>query len=259
MSTEENNQFNLGSENFGLPGDYFERSAASIVNKIEWTEEHKAYPHLLALRNKKVFALPSGYFAGSASRLELLDFPVLLALPKQQTFKTPSNYFDTAEVSVLSKAMREETDELAAFSRLHSIRKQNPFSVDETYFTVNEKLLTTLLEPDHKPARIIDLFFSRTSYVAAALLMIGLGLWLYSIYVRPVQQQQDCGTMACVDKTDLLKARNLEGLDNDELYELVNPKELEKKLETGSQGPVNSRQTDSSARDGAMDELIEEI
>jgi hypothetical protein len=58
----ENNENNGGPNNFGLPEDYFKKSAGSIMNKIEWLEEHKAYPNLTGLKKESGFVVPALYF-----------------------------------------------------------------------------------------------------------------------------------------------------------------------------------------------------
>lgn len=256
MSNNENNPFANQSGNFGLPGDYFQKSARSIFNKIEWEDEHKAYPGLLSLRGKHGFLVPVHYFEHGEEKLEFLNYPTLASVSKQNSFSVPEGYFEGAEMKEFLNVMTDQSDELAGLAVLSAIEKKNSFVVSDDYFAVNEKLLTTYLQ-SNKSARLFDLFFSRASYVAAALFVMSLGLWLYSMYVRPVNQMQDCGTMACVDKADLVKARNLENLDSDELYELVNPGDLEKTLDNKTNKPT--KHVDSSQNVPLTDELIDDI
>lgn len=258
MSTGQNNQFEHNEGNFGLPDDYFKKSANSIINRIAWEEEHHVFPALLKFKDKSGFTLPPGYFENNEHKLELTEVPTLQAISKTNPFKVPEGYFNQLEVSQLSTVMLDAPDELTAFKTLASVKKQNNFHVDEAYFEVNEKLLITLLKPE-KSARIIDLFFSRSSYVAAAMLVTALGLWLYSIYIHPAQELKDCGTMACVDRVDLIKNKNLENLDNDELYELIDAGELEKKLDIKKAEPGTKQKRDSSINDFSVDELLDEI
>jgi hypothetical protein len=258
MSVEQNNQFENNEGSFGLPNDYFKKSAGSIMNKIEWEEEHKAYPSLRQLKSSSPFIVPDNYFALNETLLELTGFPVLKTIAKTNAFKIPDAYFESAEVKELAGVMLDETNELATFEKLGAIKKQNCFKVDEAYFDVNEKLLITLLKPE-KSARIVDLFFLRRSYVAAAMLLTALGLWLYAIYLRPVQKLKDCGTIACVDRMDLMKNKNLESLDNEELYELIDAGELEKKLEKKNSSSSTNKQQDSSLNNLTVDELMDEI
>lgn len=258
MNQEQNNQFKNNEGSFGLPDDYFKKSTGSIMNRIEWEEEHKAYPNLIKLKDNSVFTIPSNYFVLNETLLELTDFPILKTISKTNSFKIPDAYFELAEVKELAVVIQGETNELAGFEKLGAVKKVNCFKVDEAYFEVNEKLLNTLLKPE-KSARIIDLFFSRRSYIAAAMLITALGLWFYAIYIRPAQELKDCGTIACVDRVDLMKNKNLENLDNDELYELIDAGELEKKLNKKDASPSINKQKDSSLNNLSVDELIDEI
>jgi hypothetical protein len=85
-----------------------------------------------------------------------------------------------------------------------------------------------------------------------------LGIWLYNFYFTPVAVK-DCGTMACVDKIDLLKVKHLEGLDNDELYELVNSKKLEQKLEKKPNKNSEKQDSVNELDERVTDALLEEI
>src|SRR4051812_4242512 len=105
----ENNDFNTEPNNFGLPEGYFERSANSLFNKIEWLEEHKEFTHLSELRNlvNSGFIVPLNYFDKSESDLELIAYPDLL---KQKSsvpngFIVPENYFEDAEVNELTEVL----------------------------------------------------------------------------------------------------------------------------------------------------------
>ncbi|HOZ86765.1 MAG TPA: hypothetical protein PL029_03355 [Bacteroidia bacterium] len=251
MSNEFDNTAFNGNPEFGLPDGYFQKSAGSVFNRIEWLEEHKDLPALSAARNKDLFTVPRGYFAAAEEKLELLDCPVLLASGKKSGFTVPADYFNEAEVTELSKVMG------ATESALDFISRQNNFSVKPGYFEQNEKRLQNLLLNQDKPARVLFLFNTKAWMAAAALLVLALGFWMYDFYFVPAAAK-DCGTMACIDRADLLKSKNLEALENEELYELVNTKKLEQELEKKS-APTQQDKKSDSLRDEALDELLDEI
>lgn len=141
---------------FNVPENYFQKSALSIFNKIEWQEEHQEFPNLLKHKNSTVFGLP------------------------------------------------------------------------ENYFEENEARLNTLLEPKTK---VISLFSHKMWYAAAATLVIALGFWAYDSYFSPAQKIEDCKTLACVDQNDLLKS-NIDMLDYDDLYNMVDLSKLEQSLDS---------------------------
>jgi hypothetical protein len=251
MSNESDNTAFNGNPDFGLPEGYFQRSAGSVFNRIEWLEEHKDLPALSAASNTGVFTVPLGYFAAAEEKLELLDCPVLLASDKQNGFAVPADYFNEAEVTELSKVMG------ATESPLDFVSRQNNFVVKPGYFEQNEKRLQDMLLKQHKPARVLLLFKTKAWMAAAALLVVAIGFWMYAFYFAPAAEK-DCGTMACIDRADLLKSKNLEALENEDLYELVNTKKLEKELEKKSIPTQQDKKSDS-LRDEALDELLDEI
>ena len=67
-------------------------------------------------------------------------------------------------------------------------------------------------------------------FAAAAVLTIVFSLWIYNAYFNQTEIiDGDCNTLACIEKRELLKYK-LENLENEELYELVNTKQLEERL-----------------------------
>ncbi len=253
----ENNNLNSEPNKFGLPQGYFQNSANSIINKIEWLEEHKEFPFLAKLKKESGFVVPNDYFAASEHELELIDYPKLNALNKINAFKTPANYFDELEEKQFVKFFTESENE-NSFELLNSIPKQANFKVKDNYFGSSaEKISTTLLN-EKKGGRIIKLLSPKIYYAAAAILTITLGLWFYDHYFM-IEETKDCGTLACVDKVDLLKTKNLENIDNDQLYELVDTKKLEEKLENKTNTKPNKEDIDTSLNNVSVDDLLDEI
>lgn len=253
----ENKNFNSEPTNFGLPRGYFQNSANSIFNKIEWIEEHKEFPALEKLKKQSGFIVPDGYFTDNENKLELINYPTLNSLNKINVFKTPVNYFEGLEEKLFVQSYIDSEFE-SSFKKLNVIPKQNNFKVDEDYFISLEKKVTTALLNEKKGGRVVKLFSPKMYYAAAAVLTITLGLWFYNHYFK-VDEVKDCGTLACVDKIDLLKTKNLESLDNDQLYELVDTKKLEEKLENKSNSKTNKKDVDTSLKNVSTDELLDEI
>lgn len=262
FENNENNELNREPNKFGTPEGYFKKSAGSIIQKIEWIEEHKAYPLLGALKKESGFVVPQKYFIDSESKLELLEFPTLFSLNRINKFKTPANYFEELETLQLSNLLIDEENELKAFEKLNAIKKQNSFKVDDKYFTTSKDKLIAAVLNEKKEAKVIKLFSAKIWYAAAAMLTITLGLWVYNQYYK-VEELKDCGTLACVDKTDLVKTKNLEALDNDQLYELVDTKKLEEKLknksEDKSENKNDKKDLDTSLKNVSQEDLLDEI
>jgi hypothetical protein len=262
FENNENKDLNKEPNKFGLPKGYFDNSANSIIQKIEWIEEHKAYPFLSKLKKQSGFVVPTEYFSENESKLELLDFPTLFSLNRTNNFKTPANYFEELESLQFSNLLIDEEKELEAFEKLNAIKKQNNFKVDENYFNASTEKLTTAVLSEKKEAKVIKLFSPKVWYAAAAVLTITLGLWVYNQYYK-VEEFKDCGTLACVDKFDLVKSKNLEALDNDELYELVDTKKLEEKLnnkaDNKSENKNNEKDLDTSLKNVSQEDLLDEI
>lgn len=274
-----NNHKNNKQSKFGLPDGYFQKSAATTFNKIEWQDEHKEFVNLLNYKNKSGFIVPANYFNRSETKLELLEFERLNSLNKKNVFNVPDGYFKHNSITLgLNTTKRTGTlsevkvlisgNELSEFPTLASQKKQNKFSVPANYFESVAKRVVTLIEVEVSSAtsKVINLFSAKTWYSVAALLVIALGLWMYNSYYK-LAPVNDCGTLACVDKIDLIKAKYLEidNVESEELYKLVNTKKLEENLEkkSGSTNSTNStknkQNTDSSLNSVSTDELLDEL
>ncbi|PBQ31265.1 hypothetical protein CNR22_05630 [Sphingobacteriaceae bacterium] len=254
IDKDENNQFNDLPGNFGLPEGYFQKSAGSIMNKIEWQEEHKKFPRLSALKNVNAFAVPENYFSENEHQLELMDYPALKKLERVNAFSVPQNYFAELEVIELAKVLVNEEN---VFPILQSFDKKNNFVIPENYFEKTEKLISEKVDPK-KRAKVISLFTKKVSLAAAAMFVVVIGLWLYNFYFVPIEPV-DCGTIACLDKQDIVKSKSIESLDDDQLYDLVDPSALEKKLDAKKADEVKDKSQDSSINNLLEEEDLEDI
>ena len=95
-------------------------------------------------------------------------------------------------------------------------------------------------------------------YSVAALLVIVLGLWVYNTYYK-MAEVNDCGTLACIDKIDLVKAKHLENIDTEELYKLVNTKKLEENLASASASTTTTQNADTSSNTSSTNDLLDEL
>ncbi|MDI9339569.1 MAG: hypothetical protein QM534_03280 [Sediminibacterium sp.] len=226
-----------GKQGFSTPSDYFTSTSGNILNKLLWLEEHKAYPILSASKGKTGFVVPDGYFEGVTVKTEMLPYQKLYEVHgKNGHFVLPDQYFE--QLPPVSPV-------------LYGIEKVNPFEVPAGYFQKNEERL--------KPkGRVVSLFPRRIQYSIAAIMVICLGIWLFQALSDKIDTEKDCGTLACVDKKEILESHDLQTADEDKLYDIVNVKALEEKLKE-EKTPVNGKSSHDSvlieAAEDAMDEL----
>lgn len=206
---------------FNLPNDYFSAFKQKISDRILREDELKEFPVLKSISDTG-FIVPESYFETISRKTELLTYPTLSDIEKnkENRFEVPEGYFGNNS---------EQLNKLVSGSSiLHSVRKPG-FDVPSDYFEQHKKRISEKL---HTPQEtiIIRIFKRKTFYAAAALLVICFGVWLYKFRNNPDDlMPEDCRTLACIEKRELLKFK-LQHLETDELYELVNPEELERKL-----------------------------
>ena len=232
------------------------------MNKIAWQDEHKEFAFLLKLKralsaNHCGFVVPQDYFGLNAGNLDIVTYSELYKVKNKPVFTVPSDYFEKAEVSELAKVISDSEDELHSFTQLNWLKYKAGFVIPANYFEKNKSQLNSNLVKK-EVGRIIHLFTKRLAFAAAAIVVLSLGFWIFSFYFTTIEVK-DCGTMACIDKNDLVKTKNLENLDNDELYELVNSSKLEKKLEAKEIKKENKKTTDSDFKNLSAEDLLDEM
>lgn len=221
-----NNNNNIPNS-FDLPEDYFKRSKAGILHKIEWAQEHETYPLLSALNKEHGFVVPNNYFDASASKLELLNTPVLAHTAKQNSFDVPADYFENNRSKLISNI--EGADELSAYPTLTNIEKVNPFVTSENYFETS-KQTTIQRNTNEGGAKIISLGRKPLWFAAAAMLTIVFSVWIYNSFVKQPISTDDCTTLACLEKREVIKYK-LDNFDTEEIMDAaVDLDQLEKSL-----------------------------
>lgn len=256
MSDPKNSPQNNPKEQFHVPKGYFEKSGLRLFNKIDCIEELKDFPLLSNLKKENVFVTPDEYFQKSALQLELIEFEKLSGLSKLQVFDIPNHYFDQKAGAIIDELL-PLNNVSKYYSELNQISKANVFETPPNYFDARkERILNTLKEK--KSAKIFHLSFGQASMAAAAILIISLGFWFYPEQEKIVSPD-DCDTLACIEKRELLQSKQIENLDDDELFELVNPAKLEQKLNPMNKSDNSAKKKDSSDAHKISDELLDEI
>jgi hypothetical protein len=178
---------------------------------------------------------------------------------KSNKFGLPSNYFSEASNSITNKI--EWLDEHKAFKILNSNNNKIAFKIPENYFEKNEKNLkinSIGILKNRQQKKDVTL---KISYAIAALLILTLSFFIYTTILNKTEFK-NCGSLACIDKTELLKSNHLENIENDELYELVDQKKLEEKLKNKLDEKsiqLNKSNLDTDINNYNQQEFLDEI
>ena len=81
---------NTKGNGFGVPGSYFNNSAAGISHRIACSAELKGFTRLQALKGKFPFQVPDGYFENEKE----VKFAAKFEISGGQPFTIPADYFD---------------------------------------------------------------------------------------------------------------------------------------------------------------------
>lgn len=214
--------------------------------KIELAEELKEFKILSSIDKTLPFTTPENYFTSNEVKSELSVYPKLSAVKKQNTFSTPELYFENSAEAI--KVKIEAAEELKAYPTLYSVNKENSFVAPQNYFEgLSHKLREEIVETKEESStvKILHLVFNRkTAYAIAAMLVISLGIYVYDSGEETVEG--NCGTLACIDKSEIFKGNQLLNMDEDALMEMVNTEKLSKNLEENlkESGKESDKQTE---------------
>lgn len=183
--------------------------------------------------DKNGFGVPGSYFGDSARAIrhriecldELQDLVYLTALRNKNPFVVPEGYFE-------EKAAKIKTS-LPAYRS----GKPGPGGDGE-----NQRSAEGKLHHRRGSAKVLPLFVKRWRVAVAAALIVAAGLWFYR-FMAP-QQKDDCNTIACLDRIELLGSPAVEHLSDEDLIQLIDAESLEKELFELPQGQEKPGETD---------------
>lgn len=226
--------FNKGNKgSFGMPADYFASFEGKLKEKMELADELNAFPLLASLQKKNVFTFPVDYFAQAEQSLELVTYPHLQSIVKPLAKDLDEAY--TKQLAASLNYRISVVDELKPYQTLYAMDKTRVFSVADGYFdTVAERVKARIFSADKIQQSVLDrildvVFGKRTAWAFGLALIIGL-----AVYFRPEQESMqagnDCKTLACLEKHEILENKAISSLDEDQLIDLVDVNSLGKQL-----------------------------
>jgi hypothetical protein len=180
------------------------------------------------------FSLPPGYEESTRKKIsdrilnleEIRDCKNLSDLHGIHFFITPDHYF-------------EETTEVRSVISVLQHDKGTSFVLPEDYFLEKNYTLPSA-------AKVIS-FRGLATWAAAALLVLSAGFWIWTAY-KPVPQEVDCETLACVERADVLKSGELENLNDDDLLQLINDEEIDKSFDAPNQSAGDTSKGEDGER-----------
>ncbi len=236
MKNEENSKPKKNENNpFSLPDGYFDSFSQKMMHKIELAEELKEFKLLSSIDKKLPFVTPDNYFAHIEVKNELAAYPKLSSVKTENGFVVPELYFETSAKTITNKI--ELTEELS-----HRMRAG------------------MFIEQGHESGviKILHLVFSKkTAYAIAAMLVISLGLYFYNSGEETVIA--DCGTLACMDKKEILKSDQVSNMDEESLMKLVDPVQLSKNLKEAAKSSDKKDETNYILENADVNDVADEI
>lgn len=265
---DETNDFSFndkGKNPFGMPSDYFNSFEDKLKKRLEAENELVEFPLLSSISKTNTFSLPENYFSQSELALEhkteLADYKKLSSIPTAKFKTIDTEYEQTLLTSI--KYRVEVIEELKPYFTLYAIDKTNPFTVNEDYFeniadNVKEKIFSTKTQQSSVFETIIDFVFGKKmAYAFGLALMCVLGI-LYFNKTTTISTN-DCKTLACLEKNEIVNHNLINNFDDEQLFDLVNIKTLNTQL-NNTTAKTDSTQKEEYILDNVnTDQLIEEL
>ncbi len=254
-----------GKNPFGMPLDYFASFEDKLKKKMELENELSEFPLLSSIQKTNAFQTPVDYFTKSENALEhALE---LVSFQKLQSIKTPdfadleTDYIRELNVSLVAKI--ELADELKSYSTLYALDKVNSFAVSDNYFEdlhlrVKERIYSEKHLSVSVFEKILDFVFGKKIAFSFGLaLVISLSIYFYQDSKNSLMTN-NCQTLACLEKQEILNDKSVNNFDEDQLMDLVNVKSLDKQLKAET-SLTDTLQQEFILNNINTDQLLEEL
>lgn len=255
-----------GKNPFGLPSDYFSSFEDKLKKRLENENELSEFPLLSSIAKINSFSTPDNYFSISQNKLEhaaeLASYISLLSIKQQVFSELDKNYVDAFKESLQSKI--ELVEELKAYNVLYTLNKEKSFIVPDNYF---EDLSLRIKDRIHvaKQANVslldnvLDFLFGKKFALSFGLvIVIGLSIFFYQISKSNVELN-DCQTLACLEKHDILNDKSISNFDEEQLMDLVDVNSLGKQLQKETLATDSLQQEEFILDNVDTDQLLEEL
>lgn len=254
-----------GKNPFGMPLDYFASFEDKLKKKMELENELSEFPLLSSIQKTNAFQAPADYFTISENTLEhTLE---LVSFQKLQSIKTPdfadleTDYVKQLNTSLVAKI--ELADELKSYSTLYALDKVNSFAVSDNYFEdLHLKIKEKIHVEKHSSVSIFDtvidfVFGKKIAFSFGLALVIGLSIYFYQDSKNSLMTN-NCQTLACLEKQEILNDKSVNNFDEDQLMDLVNVKSLDKQLKAET-SLTDTLQQEFILNNINTDQLLEEL
>jgi len=136
---------------------------------------------------------------------------------KNSGFGMPDGYFDSFDARLMKKIEMQE--ELSEFPTLSSIKKENPFFVDASYFEDLPSIIADKIHTQKAGLNWLDKLKSILFRPAFAL-SFGIALIVTVVFVYKSQSivtEEVCNDLACLSKEEILNSKDFGALTVEEL------------------------------------------
>lgn len=254
-----------GKNPFGMPSDYFASFEDKLKKKMESENELSEFPVLSSLQKINAFQAPADYFSKSENAIEhaveLASYQKLQSIKTSDFADLESDYVKELNTSLVVKI--ELADELKTYNTLYTLDKVNSFTVSDNYFEdlhlrVKEKIYSEQNSSVSVFEKVIDFVFGKKiAFSFGLVLVIGLSIYFYQDSKNSLMTN-NCQTLACLEKQEILNDKSVNNFDEDQLMDLVNVKSLDKQLKSET-SLADTLQQEFILNNINTDQLLEEL
>lgn len=267
FDSDPENPFEQNGKNpFGLPMDYFSSFEDKLKKRLETEPELSEFPLLSKISKVNSFSTPDNYFSVSQNKLEHvveLTSYVSLQSIKHHTF----NELDKDYAVALNKSLQYKIDlaeELKSYNFLYNLNKEKSFFVPDDYFeNLSLRIKANIHEVKQTRVALIDkaldfIFGKRFALSFGFVVIVGFLVVFYKMSTSNVEPN-DCQTLACLEKHEILNDKSINNLDEEQLMDLVDVNSLGEQLQNESL-PIDTLQQEEFILDNVdTDQLLEEL
>jgi len=189
----------------------------------------------LGLSQNDLPSLNDDSFNKMNSEEELNEFKILKEISKKKFLQQDNSLKEFWDKSLFDIQKKIEVhDEVKQYSHLSNLYAKKIFYTPENYFDeLSYNIKNRLNTPEDsylKKLYVFSLISNNAMRYTFSLLLVLVFTGIYILNQNNVVHQNDCQSLSCIEKNEIMDATIIQNFSNEQLYELLDEQQMEDEL-----------------------------
>lgn len=206
-------------------------SSSNINEQDNLSDNLKA----LGLSENDLTSFSDHNFHKMNSEEELNEFKILKNIPKKNFLQQDDSFAEFWDKSLFDIQKKMEVhEEIKQYSHLSNLYAKKVFYAPENYFDkISYNIKKRLSSPEDsyfKNLNVFSLISGNTKKYGFSLLLILVFTGIYILNKNHIVPQNDCQSLSCIEKNEIMNATIIQNFSNEQLYELIDEQQMEEEF-----------------------------